>query len=221
MASERAFWKSWQCVLFPDPRCVLLVTCQWAVDLHVQLYACTLYFNYICIKVVTSSEFFFNFPEREKSLDMNDLCDWVPGGLGVRTSVPWSAPELLGSRWLAPSWLVTWPRCPAWRWGGHQICLYTSLFLKPYWTGMAQRPFGGLTLDNDHVCFPHVSCTPLRFGFVRILLNTWFSALHIILTWLVFVGLTFLKSYLLVCRPFESFIMKHCAKEMNRFFVDR
>lgn len=110
---------------------------------------------------------------------------------------------------------------PGGRWSGHQIGLYTSLFLKPYWAVMAQRPFGGLTLDNGHVCFPQVSCAPLRFALVRILLNTRFSALHIILAWLAFVGLTFLKSYLLVCRPFESFIMKHCTKEMNRFFVDR
>lgn len=221
MARERTFWKSWWCVLFLDPRCVLLVECQWAVDFHVQLDACTLYFNSIWKKVITSSEFFFYFLEREESLDVNDLCDWVPAGRGVWTSAPWSAPELLGCRGLAPSWLVTWRRGPGWRWSGHQIGLYTSLFLKPYWAVMAQRPFGGLTLDNGHVCFPQVSCAPLWFGLVRILLNTRFSALHIILAWLAFVGLTFLKSYLLVCRPFESFIMKHCAKEMNRFFVDR
>lgn len=68
--------------------------------------------------------------------------------------------------------------------------------------------------------FPMQAVHTFCFGLVCILLNTQISALWLILACLVFVVLRFFffKSYLLVCRSFGSFIIKHYTKEINHFF---
>lgn len=159
------------------------MTCQWALDLYVQFYAC----NYTSVKQLKklsgSAKFFVScFPEREQSLNMNDLSGWVQSGPGMQASASCSGLEALGRRWncgLLSSWVLTWPRCPGWRWGVHQICLHTNLFLKPSWALIAQGPFGGPTLESGHVWFPQAGYTLICFGLVCILLNTQFSALQV------------------------------------------
>lgn len=176
-------------VLFLDQRCVLFMKCQWTVDLYVQFYA----WNYASIKVLKNHvqwNFLCFIFQREKNLWTWMICliefrvGWVCRLLCL--AQPWGLWDEGENSELLGSWLVTWPRCPGWRWGVH-----TSLFLKFYWTSMAQRPIGGPTLENGPFCFPQVSYPPFCFELVCILPDTLFSALQRILVWLVFVGLIF------------------------------
>lgn len=154
----------------------------------------------------------------ESEWELHERMIWVPSRLGVQASASRSALEALEWRW--QQWTLgflggdldkMWCAPDLF---GNQSLLQTLLDIDD------SRPFGGPTLENGPIWCPHVRCTyPLLWTYL-------YSSQHpdqclvdnICLFSICCLDFFFKKSYLLVCRSFGSFIMKHYTKEMNHFF---